>query len=255
VHEPPPSRDVELVDVYNLRDLGGYATGDGRRTRWRTLFRGAGLHRLGGEDLEAVRALGLRTVVDLRTAEELAAVGAYPTAQLPAAFHHLPMITSQWDHSGIDDSAPPELYLVERYREMFDVGRATIAATVTLLADPGALPAVFYCAAGKDRTGVLAAVILAAIGVREQDIVADYHLSKARVERIVARARAAGDREAASPMLAQPPTVMAAPPAAMQLLLAALREEHGSAAGYLRDAGVGAATLAAVADNLLEPCL
>jgi protein tyrosine/serine phosphatase len=244
-------RDIDLADVYNLRDLGGYRTADGRRTRWRRLFRGAGLHRLAGADLAQVGELGLRTVIDLRTAEEIAAVGGYPAAGVDA--HHLPMITGQWDHSTIDESAPPERYLVQRYVEMLEVGRPAIATSFALLAEPGALPAVFYCAAGKDRTGVLAALILDAIGVGEDEIVADYHRSKAQVERIVARARAAGAAEADSPMLSQPAAVMAAPPEAMALLLAALRARHGSAAGYLHEIGVDAETIGAVAANLLEP--
>jgi protein-tyrosine phosphatase len=246
---PPLARDIELADTFNLRDLGGYPTTDGRRVRWRRLFRGAALHRLAGPDLEIVRALGLATAIDLRTAGELEARGRYP---MPVTFHHLPMIDAIWDLTDLDPDEAPERYLVARYREMLVEGSATIAETIRILGRAESLPAVFYCAAGKDRTGVLAALVLDALGVEPASIVADYHLSKERVERIRARALA-GAGDVPSAMLDQPPAFMQAPAGAMELLLAAIREDHGSTAEYLEGIGVSGATIAALADNLLEP--
>jgi protein-tyrosine phosphatase len=245
-----PRRDVELVDVYNLRDLGGYPTGDGRRVRWRRLYRGAGLQRLAGADLDAVRALGLTTVIDLRTGGELRATGACPADVLSAAFHHLPMIDRTWDPADLDPAISPERVLLDRYREMLDEGAPTIRAAVELLSAQDGLPGVFYCAAGKDRTGVLAALVLDAIGVQAESIIADYHLSKERVQRILARARRA---ERTSTMVAQPTPYMQAPTGAMALLLEWIREAHGSSATYLRTIGVPAAALGALGDALLEP--
>jgi protein-tyrosine phosphatase len=249
----PTGRDVVLDDIFNLRDLGGYETAGGRRTRWRTLYRGAGLHRLAGEDIAVVRELRLTTVVDLRTHGELEAVGRYPEEELPADFHHLPMITSLWSLDGLDPDAPAEHYLLARYREMLDAGSETIASTFRLFARDDAFPAVFYCAAGKDRTGVMAALLLAAVGVREREIVADYALSHERVLRILQRAAARGSAEARSAMVNQPPAMLAAPAAAMELLLATLDERHGSARGYLREIGVDDATIEQIAERLLEP--
>jgi protein-tyrosine phosphatase len=249
---PPPARDIALADTFNLRDLGGYPTTDGRRVRWRRLFRGAGLQRLAGADAEVVRSLGLVTAIDLRTAGELEARGRYPSEVLPVAFHHLPMIEAIWDLSDLDPDEAPERYLVARYREMLVDGSATIAETVRILSRPESLPAVFYCAAGKDRTGVLAALVLDALGVEVESIVADYHLSKERVERIRARALA-GAGELPSAMLDQPPAFMQAPAGAMELLVEWIREEHGSTPAYLEGIGVGRETIAALADNLLEP--
>jgi protein-tyrosine phosphatase len=250
-----PARDIDLNDTYNLRDLGGYVTRDGRRVRWRRLFRGAGLHRLSGEDVARVRALGLRTAIDLRTAQELVDRGAFPVADVPATAHHLPMIPRLWDHRPLLDGESPEAYLLARYREMFDEGRPAIVGSLELLSRPASYPAAFYCAAGKDRTGVLAALILGALGVDDEQIVADYHLSKERVERIVARARARAqaDPDLVSPMVAQPAALMAAPPEAMRLLLAWVAEEHGSVAGSLRRLGVTDATIAGLRRSLLEP--
>jgi protein-tyrosine phosphatase len=249
---PPPPRDIALADTFNLRDLGGYPTVDGRRVRWRRLFRGAGLQRLAGADVEIVRDLGLVTAIDLRTADELATRGRYPSDVLPLAFHHLPMIGAIWDLTDLDPDEAPEHYLVARYREMLVDGSPTIADTMRILSGVERLPAVFYCAAGKDRTGVLAALVLDALRVEPASIVADYHLSKERVEQIRARALA-GAGDVPSAMLDQPPAFMQAPAGAMELLLAWIREEHGSTPAYLEGIGVSRETLAALADNLLEP--
>jgi protein-tyrosine phosphatase len=248
-----PSRDIPLADTFNLRDLGGYPTVDGRRVRWRRLFRGAGLQRLSGADVEIVRGLGLVTAIDLRTAGELEASGRYPIEVLPVTLHHLPMITIIWDLNDLDPDEAPEAYLVARYREMLDEGGTTIAEAVRILSRAESLPAAFYCAAGKDRTGLLAAVVLDALGVEPEHIVADYHLSKERVDRI--RARAAAARDLPSAMIAQPPAFMQAPAEAMRLLLAWIREEHGSTLAYLEGIGIGRETVAALAGNLLEPAM
>jgi protein-tyrosine phosphatase len=243
-----PTRDIPLADTFNLRDLGGYPTSDGRRIRWRRLFRGAGLQRLAGADVEMVRELGLVTAIDLRTAGELEARGSYPIEALPVTLHHLPMIDAIWDLTDLDPDEPPERYLAARYREMLADGAATIAETVRILSRGENFPAVFYCAAGKDRTGVLAALVLDALGVEAESIVADYHLSKERVERIRARAGAT-----AGAMVDQPPAFMQAPAGAMELLLDWMRDEHGSTAAYLEGIGVAPRTVADLADNLLEP--
>lgn len=244
-------RDVVLEEVFNLRDLGGYDTLDGRRTRWGTLYRGASLHRLAGPDLELVGQLGIKTVLDLRTEAEVGH-GIFPVDRLPADFYHLPLITQMWDHSAIDPAAPAEQYLAARYSEMLDEGRSSIAESVRFLARPGALPGVFYCAAGKDRTGVLAAIVLEAVGVQRDHVIADYHLSKERVAKLVERLLATRRIEATSTMVAQAATLLDAPAEAMRMLLEQLTEQHGSAAGYLLDSGVRQDELSALADSVLE---
>ena len=249
-----PARDIDLVNTYNLRDLGGYATGSGLRVRWRRLFRGAGLQRLSGGDLQIVRDLGLRTVIDLRTEGELDLTGPCPTSDLGAAFHHLPILRRVWERPAGEDLAEPGAYLAARYREMLDEGAEMIAEALHILARPDAYPAVFYCAAGKDRTGVLAALVLDAVGVVEDDIVFDYHLSGKQVQRMIERARARAQERSASfmAMVNQPPEIAGAPPQAMRSLLAWIREHHGSTGAYLREIGVGPEFVRRLADNLLE---
>src|SRR4051812_37576742 len=105
------------MNTFNLRDLGGYPTAAGPNGRGGRLFRGAGLQRLSGDDLEVVRELNLATVIDLRPERELATTGGYAP---PAAFHHLPMLVTIWDLSDVDPHAPADDYLAARYVDMLD---------------------------------------------------------------------------------------------------------------------------------------
>ena len=91
-----PRRLIALDGVHNFRDLGGYPTADGRTTRWGRLYRADGLFRLTTDDVEALRPLGLRTVVDLRTHEELELRGRFPVEAHPVAFHHIPVLDTTW---------------------------------------------------------------------------------------------------------------------------------------------------------------
>src|SRR3954447_13068525 len=92
-----PSRSVELTGVFNFRDLGGYVTDDGRTVRWRTLFRADGLDRLTTGDVEVLRPIGLRTVVDLRMAHELDERGRFPVDAYPVTFHNVSVLDRSWD--------------------------------------------------------------------------------------------------------------------------------------------------------------
>src|SRR3954447_3221274 len=89
--DPEPARLVPLEAVHNFRDLGGYPTADGRTTRWRVLFRADALDRLTPADLDQLRPLGLRPVLDLRSPAELA-LGRFPVEDHPVSFHHLPVV-------------------------------------------------------------------------------------------------------------------------------------------------------------------
>ena len=213
------------------------------------MYRGGGLQRLGAVDLETVRELSWTTVVDLRTDGEVQSSGLCPPAAARQPVLHRPMIRAIWDRALLDPDQPVDQFLRDRYRDMLDEGAPTIRAVIELLADPDNLPAVFHCAAGKDRTGVMAAVLLDALGVDHDQIVEDYHLSKERVDRIVARARQEGK---ASTMLEQPAPFMQAPAGAMRLLLAWMQATHGGADGYLRSIGVTPDTLASLRAALTE---
>jgi protein-tyrosine phosphatase len=245
-------RVIVLDEVHNLRDLGGYAA-DGGELRWRRLFRSDGLHRLGGADLHSVRLLGLRTVLDLRSGPELAERGRFPVADHPVHFHHLPMIDVTWGHDeGPEPGQPDWTFLVRKYVEILEVGAVWVARAFHTLAVPGALPAVFHCAAGKDRTGILAALLLSSLGVADHDVVTDYALTAAAMARMEAWATAT-DPELAAVLASHPRSHLGAQPEAMAGLLAHIRQGHGSVPAYLTTLGVGEAVLGRLREALVEP--
>jgi len=246
----PPTRHVAFEALFNVRDLGGYRAADGRTTRWQMLYRADGINRVDGADLARLAALGLRTVVDLRTFGEVEQRGRFPVDALPVDYHHLPVIRETWENWDVADDVDPVEFLVQRYQEMLDEGAPALAAALAILADPAAYPAVFHCAAGKDRTGVLAAVILGILGVGDDTVAADYGLSRAAMDTLVEWLRV-NVPEALDAMTDQPAAFLDAPPRAMDEVLALVRAEYGSMVGYVESIGVSAATVDALQRHLL----
>jgi protein-tyrosine phosphatase len=246
-----PARHVPLDTVFNLRDLGGHRTADGRWVTFGRLYRSDGLHHLAGPDLERVRSLGLRTVLDLRTTVELGD-GVFPLAAHPATLHHLPVLADTWvddDEVGalVDRGTPNH---GARYIDQQAEGGPAIAKAVPINAEEQACPLVFHCAAGKDRTGVLAALVLSVLGVPDEEVAADYALSADAMARRLAWLQQ-HHPEGAVLMARQPAGWLAAPAEAMLALLAHLRRVHGGAAGYLADQGVESLTIESLSARML----
>jgi len=245
-----PTRNVELDGVFNFRDLGGYTTRDGRSLRWRILFRADGLGRLTADDLQTLRPLALKTVVDLRTAREIDERGRFPFETYPVAFHHLSIIDTTWDRElARAADLPATEFLHQAYTAMLAEGSQRFAAVFEVLADTDALPAVFHCAAGKDRTGLLAALLLGALGVATHDIIADYALTQATMQRFLERARA--ESTGGRLIDAAPQVFFAAEPAAMARVLDDLEQSHGSVRAFVRAIGVDSDVLARLEELLL----
>jgi protein-tyrosine phosphatase len=246
-----PERVIALENVHNFRDLGGYETADGRRTRWRQVFRADALHRLSPNDLDEIRPFGLRTVIDLRTPEELDEHGRFPYEKHPLEFHHLPVIDRTWndDPRPLDESAIN--FLVWAYTEMVEMGAPRFGTALQIMARPGAMPAVFHCAAGKDRTGLLAAFLLAGVGVGDDVIAEDYALTAPAMVRMMAWAQRSKP-ELAARMAETPSVYLAALPEAMRHILNRLRSEYGTIDGFLASIGAGRATMGAIAEQFVE---
>lgn len=250
VSEAGPDRAISFEAVFNFRDLGGYPTADGRSTRWRRLFRADGLNRLRDHEREQVQALGIRTVIDLRTPDEVASHGRFPAAVAAVDYRHLPLFDVQPDWAGFEAPDAPG-FLADRYVEMLEAGGASVASALRILGDADSFPLVFHCAAGKDRTGILAAVVLGLLGVPDEVIIDDYALSHEATMRMFAWVKANGRAVDAGYQL-PPSAVIAALPETMVRFLAHLRETHGGAAGLAGDLGVDAEVLERIRTELLS---
>jgi len=242
-----PGRHIALEGAVNFRDLGGYETTDGHRIRWRTLFRADSLSRLTTGDRETIRKLGVATVIDLRTSSELEG-GRFPVEEIPVGFHHLPLL-DEVPHP--DDFELTPGMLAASYLQMVEDAASQIGHVLTIVAERRAHPVIVHCTAGKDRTGVLVAVLLGVLGVPDGTIVADYALS---AEAMAALRRKLVERyPEGKDVIERSDEVFSAVPSNITNLLLALRERYGSIVEYAAAAGAGQSVVDALREILLEP--
>ncbi|HVB92678.1 MAG TPA: tyrosine-protein phosphatase [Acidimicrobiales bacterium] len=238
-----------LDGCVNFRDLGGYHTVDGHQTRWRRLFRADGLNRLSPDDRAQLRDMGLATVIDLRTVDEGEQRGSFPVDEVPVQYHSLPLsdvLPSPEELAAWDEAS----YVASHYFDLV-VGRgAVLAQAIKVLADGGALPAVVHCSAGKDRTGVLSALILAFLGVPDETIVEDYALSAPAMVLLFERLKGEYP-DSVEIVTKMAPAIIQVAPETMANLLEALRSEYGSYDGLAEHLGVSEA-VARLRPTLLE---
>ena len=246
----PQSMGLDLPGVYNMRDIGGYATKDGRLTRWRTLVRSDSLHRLSTESQQTLVDYGIRTVIDLRTTQETLEEPNVFSGSSKVSYYHHDMVG---DMTVVD--VPEDLGWAERvaysYCQLLDRRQAIIGVILATLATPGVLPAIYHCAGGKDRTGRISALLLGIVGVPEDTIAEDYGLtSRYQVNRYLSKDR--------------PPEVIPSgctletflaercPPETMLLTLKHLKERYGGVESYVRATGLDDAQIEILRQAIVE---
>ncbi len=236
-----------LDSCCNLRDLGGHRTIHGARIRLRRLFRSDSLSTASETDRHWLQALGLRTVIDLRSDIEVTLFGR--SLDTVSMQHHLPLGMAL-DSLGSVRWNDPEA-VAAHYFELLLAGSDSVSEALAVLTDPAAYPAVIHCTVGKDRTGILAALILSLLGVSEDDIVADYALSGIGAARLALRLR---DEltERPTEFHALLPALLSAEPDTMRRFLGLIRDTFGSVEGYVEHLDLASAT-GYLRDALLEP--
>ncbi len=240
-------RHVAFECLHNFRDLGGYRAADGRTVGWGRLFRSDSLGKLQGRDRDRFLALGVRTVIDLRYPWEIERSGRVPRHQ-GLAYQNLSIEHRPYDQAGLDPDVEPARFLADRYTEVAHDGVTELRRALEIIADDTA-PLVFHCHSGKDRAGLLAMLVLALVGVGEDDIVADFALTELATERLVA------EWHADHPDLTLTwPAYGRAPAEIMRLFLADLITRYGSVHGYAAEQlGVDDDLVAALRRQLLHP--
>jgi protein-tyrosine phosphatase len=243
-----PERRSLLDGASNFRDLGGYRTFDQRVVRNGMLFRSGALHALTAADHDRLRAIGVRVAIDLRPPEEQA---AEPTNAPFLRIVPVPLMRGERtsDRSAL---ANGEGYLRDRYMEILLDRAADIGAIFEVLAQEDGLPAIIHCAAGKDRTGVSIALLLAVVGVDDQVIADDYALTDACVGDFYAvEGRQWLSRNGYT--WEQYGHLIACPPERMLHTLGHLERGWGSPAGYLTAHGLAPEALSRLGELLTEP--
>ncbi|MFV0257721.1 MAG: tyrosine-protein phosphatase [Acidimicrobiales bacterium] len=252
INTSQPSRCVAFTAAPNFRDLGGYPSDLGGTTRWQRAYRAGSLDRMTAEDRARLDGLGVATIFDLRTGLER---DRHPDP-LPSV--HLPLV-------GAFDSGPPLpdmaamteadhgiAFMRDLNLGLIDHAAPAIGHVITAIAAASPAPLVFHCTAGKDRTGLIAALLLEVLGVDRDTVLDDFTLS----EQYAGRAE---DSHGFAYMIAMgmAPEAAAgafgAPRAMMSDVLDALDERHGGAEAYLTGpAQVGAASIDRLRAHWLE---
>lgn len=240
------TRRILLEGCANFRDLGGYPTADGRTVKWRRLFRADAPNTLTEADVQTVTGdLGISAVIDLRNSDGVLTDGRGLLALSGIGYHHFPFL----ERRGIappTDGEDSERRLTEIYQWMLHNSGTLIAQAFTTLAQQINHPAVFHCSAGKDRTGVLAATILAVLGVRREDVIADYLMTNDVIDDILARIKKMPGFENSTR------AGIIAPKVAIEKFLDATDTEYGGAEAYLRHQGVQQYTIDSFRESLLD---
>lgn len=250
---PTDSRWIDFAQIDNVRDLGGLPVIGGGTTRFGVAFRSSTLQQATCEDLTHLTgALGLRTVIDLRLTDEIEreGYGLIGTAGLRIA--NLPIRKSPQSSLAARDLVPDKtrVDLADLYGQLLAGSPGQIVDAVRLIIDPDRHSVLFHCAAGKDRTGVLAAVLLDAVGVHQTAIANDYALTNERMQRV-------RDRLDALPSYAGlPPAdtgILAVTPEVMLRFLENLYADYGGAAKWLLSNGLSEAELDQLREVLVAP--
>jgi protein-tyrosine phosphatase len=188
-------RHVALEGAQNFRNLGGYATEDGRQVRWGLLYRSDNLAHLTDADLERIRSMGIRLVCDFRSPEEKAEEPDRLPADDPPGVAALPIFDESFSPSDLRERfSAGDLGDLDLRQTLTDANRlfatrfaAQYRTMLELLSQPENLPAVVHCTAGKDRAGFASAVILLTLGVPEESVYEDFlltnHYTAQRIER------------------------------------------------------------------------
>ena len=239
------SRDLVWEGCVNVRDLGGLPTEDGGETRFGSVIRADSLGLLTEEGWRECAATGVTRIVDLRQPEELAADGTRSSSvdvvQVPILDCYDEQAWAEVEalSSGAATNADAQRLV---YLHFLDRCRARFAEAVAAVAEAPAGAVVVHCHGGKDRTGLLVALLLRLGGVPVDAIAEDYALSGTRLrerhERWLAQAEDEVER-------ARIERIMSTPAAAMQGVLEAIDEQYGGIEQYLRGGGLSAELLAA----------
>ncbi len=224
-------RHLKFDGACNVRDLGGLPTTDGRVTRHGVVYRADTLAYLSNADLASLTRLELRTVVDLRSAEECARAPDRLPGGVGLTLHN-PGFMPKGNHALIGRINAGELdatnaadAMLGQYRTLTLEHLAEYRVFVSALLAPGYTPLLFHCASGKDRTGIAAAIVLLAVGVPQDWVIQDYVISNYQ--------RRAVDLFGDAAPLPAVEQVMAAFPRYLEAAIAAMREEFGSIDEYL----------------------
>lgn len=244
------TRLLSLSGTTNVRDLGGYPAREGGVTLWRRYLRSDSLHALDASGLQQLLDYGVTTVIDLRHHLELTESPNPLAEQEAVAYHNIPMFEPPAESVGQQLNMPASLS--QMYRHLLDERQAAFQQIFTTMADAGPGVVLFHCTVGKDRTGLVAALLLSLAGVAAPVIVEDYSQSATNIAPLTEGFR---QRLADSPIDVDPTVfahMMSSEPQTMVETLAHLDTKYGGPLAYLQHTGLTQAHLDRITARLLD---
>ena len=236
-------RDLAWDGLLNVRDLGGHSTEDGSETEYGQVVRADSIRRLTDAGWQALLDYGIKTIIDLRTDQELE---ADPPAEMPLEISHIslfdedPLVFMKVESVAEDApdaaTATRDVYLI--FLESF---KHNVAAAIRAVAQAPEGGVVVHCMGGKDRTGLITAFLLHIAGVDTEQIAADYALSEERLKPRHEEWFASAETEAERERLRR---IAQTPAESIVGVFEELERRHGSVEGYLRTASLSDEDLA-----------
>ena len=227
----PSQRYLQLPGCLNLRELGGYETTEGKQIKWRTLLRSDSLHRLPISSQQQLIDYGVKTIVDLRNLFEIKLEEYAFSNRKEIRYFNLPLIEENQRNiiESIKDKTLLELnlfFLKERPLAI-KIILETLATQQT--------PVIIHCAAGKDRTGFITALLLGLAGVPITTIAEDYHLSDRALASLYREIRPQAEKAGMTHLLESPPQTIID-------TFAYLDRRYGGIDRYLENIGINLKT-------------
>ena len=225
-------RRYPMKGIANFRDLGGYFCKVGV-TKWGVFFRSTSLHKAVKEDLAIMEQVGISRILDLRYPQERKEMPDVPVKG--AEWLGISLLgTIPVEKLQVNDKEEDTRTLINMYRQIIASSRTEIRDSVKAMIDAKG-PALFHCAAGKDRTGILAMLLLGAVGVSQEDIIADYEISHHYIRSFTS-------------------DISGSHGSNMYKLLNEISEQWGSVAGFLMECGISMDELSLLIEKFVMPC-
>lgn len=257
-------RVVPLTGACNFRDLGGYSNGNGKQVKWNLLYRSDQLTELTESDVEKVNALALNRILDLRIESEIQRAGydsiytgnegKYDFLQYnfgdPHLMHAEVESGLEWDIRKVDFGSI--------YINILECNREGIKLAFDRFADPAQYPILLHCTQGKDRSGVVSALLLLLLGIPESTVMEDYMLTDAVMDIEKGMIAIQGYLETSQNAVPDGITaedwrpMLTCVPEAMKNLVTHLRTEYNGVEGFLESIGVSVRQRQIIQNALLK---
>lgn len=251
-NETAAERAIELQGTTNTRDIGGYQTTDLRTLRQGQIIRSENLSRLTPQDFAKLEALGVKTVIDLRTKQEHQKAPTVWQGDNPPEFHHFPVGDAQNDwfraqrklvrKNRFSQKQSLEL-MKDGYRMIAEEGAGSYEKLMDVVLDPNNWPVLIHCNAGKDRAGVAVTLILEALGVDRETIMDEFLLTNelgrsAEKAELFAKESRKASRMGVGPSAEAWMPIVGVHAEMLDTFYATVEEHHGSMDAFLRELGV-----------------